>query len=165
MTLTTLPSSRTAAISRPDGARDFDFLLGQWKIHNRRLRKSGNGVAVWEEFETTQEVRPILNGFGNEDGTSFRLFNPKTNRWSIFWIDRWRGVLGPAVGRFTADAGLFEMSHAFDDERPGVRFTWLRASDAPRWEQAMSDDDGRTWETNWVMDFTRIRRVHIRVIA
>ena len=24
----------------------------------------------------------------------------------------------------------------------------------PRWEQAFSDDGGRTWETNWVMDFT-----------
>lgn len=37
-----------------------------------------------------------------------------------------------------------------------VRFEWTRPhSDAPRWEQAFSPDGGRTWETNWVMNFTR----------
>ena len=29
----------------------------------------------------------------------------------------------------------------------------------PRWEQAFSDDDGATWETNWVMEFTRALEV------
>ena len=37
-----------------------------------------------------------------------------------------------------------------------VRFIWSGVTTAtPRWEQAFSDDGGRTWETNWVMDFTR----------
>jgi hypothetical protein len=27
--------------------------------------------------------------------------------------------------------------------------------ESPRWEQAFSPDGGTTWETNWVMDFTR----------
>jgi hypothetical protein len=25
----------------------------------------------------------------------------------------------------------------------------------PRWEQAFSDDAGKSWETNWTMDFRR----------
>ena len=33
------------------------------------------------------------------------------------------------------------------------RFLWT--SDPPRWEQAFSDDGGKTWETNWIMEFTR----------
>jgi hypothetical protein len=36
-----------------------------------------------------------------------------------------------------------------------VRFIWTRGP-TPRWEQAFSEDGGRTWETNWVMDYTRI---------
>jgi hypothetical protein len=43
------------------------------------------------------------------------------------------------------------------DGRPiRVRFTWSETQgDAPVWEQAFSADAGRTWETNWVMHFTR----------
>jgi hypothetical protein len=37
-----------------------------------------------------------------------------------------------------------------------VQFVWSRVTTpTPRWEQAFSDDDGKTWETNWTMDFTR----------
>jgi hypothetical protein len=33
---------------------------------------------------------------------------------------------------------------------------WTSAGpDAARWEQAFSADGGKTWETNWIMDFTR----------
>ena len=35
-----------------------------------------------------------------------------------------------------------------------VRFTWSGVTTpTPRWEQAFSDDGGRGWETNWVMEF------------
>jgi hypothetical protein len=37
-----------------------------------------------------------------------------------------------------------------------VRYMWSNvATPTPRWEQAFSDDGGTTWETNWVVDFTR----------
>ena len=37
-----------------------------------------------------------------------------------------------------------------------MRFTWSGVEGpTPRWEQAFSTDGGSTWETNWVMDFTR----------
>jgi hypothetical protein len=146
-------------------AHDFDFLLGQWRIRHRRLRKRGNGSTAWDEFETTQIVRPILNGFGNEDGTSFRLFDPGRNQWSLFAIDGCRGVLGPATGTFVGDTGVFEGPDA-GRPRSRVRFVWSRRQPlVPRWERSFSQDGGRTWETNWVMDFTRIRPVNVRVIA
>jgi hypothetical protein len=45
---------------------------------------------------------------------------------------------------------VFEGRHIFN------RFIWTVTSrDAYRWEQAFSVDGGRTWETNWIMDFTR----------
>jgi hypothetical protein len=37
-----------------------------------------------------------------------------------------------------------------------VRPLHLDAWGQARWEQAFSEDGGRTWETNWIMDYTRI---------
>ena len=37
-----------------------------------------------------------------------------------------------------------------------VRFIWSPLSEtACRWEHAFSEDGGSTWETNWIMDFSR----------
>jgi hypothetical protein len=30
------------------------------------------------------------------------------------------------------------------------------SDESANWEQAFSTDDGKTWETNWTMDETRI---------
>ena len=38
-----------------------------------------------------------------------------------------------------------------------ARFIWSDiTATACRWEQALSADGGQTWETNWIMDFTRL---------
>ena len=47
--------------------RDFDFWMGSWTGHNRRLRERLAGSDEWEEFESTSNAWPILDGMGNED--------------------------------------------------------------------------------------------------
>jgi hypothetical protein len=38
-----------------------------------------------------------------------------------------------------------------------VRFLWTHQSEnVARWEQAFSDDGGKTWETNWIMEMERV---------
>jgi hypothetical protein len=151
-----------------DTARDFDFLMGRWQVHNRCLRGRLAGSEVWEEFEATHVARPLLDGMGNEDefrtdhdggmtGMSFRFFDPDTRLWSIYWADSRRcGVLDPPVfGSFAGGIGIFEGADTFDGRPILVRFTWSRVKTRrPRWEQAFSADGGETWETNWIMDFT-----------
>src|SRR5258705_13691453 len=91
-----------------DGARDFDFLTGRWKVHNRRLRERLKGSTQWDEFEASCVARPILGGAGNEDelrtsywkdfvGMSFRLYDAAARRWSIYWADNRRRVMDPPV--------------------------------------------------------------------
>ena len=67
------------------------------------------------------------------------------------------GVIDPPViGSFSGDVGVFEGRDVFDGRPIVVRYTWSRVTTpTPRWEQAFSDDEGETWETNWIMDFTR----------
>ncbi len=91
-------------------------------------------------------------------GTTLRLFDPKTGRWSIWWAGKSNPVLdSPVVGAFDGDRGIFEAEDVFEGRPILVRFIWSRVTTrAPRWEQAFSEDGGHTWETNWVMDYTRM---------
>ena len=150
-------------------ARDFDFLIGCWNVHNRWLRERLTDADEWEEFEACVVSRRILVGMGNQEvfrtdhdggfvGMSFRFFDPDTRLWSIYRADSRRpGLLDPPLlGEFDGDVGVFEGSDTFEERPIGLRFTWSGVTTpTPRWEQAFSDDAGRTWETNWIMDFTR----------
>ncbi len=154
-----------------DGSHDFDFYFGCWHVRNQRLRERLVGSDEWEEFEAAQECRPIIGGFGNIDnfvtdwsggfvGMTLRLFNRQTNQWSIYWSSSRTGVLEPPVaGVFRNGVGVFEG----DDKNHGrpvrARFTWSHITPTfARWEQALSADNGATWETNWRMQMTRINR-------
>ena len=150
-------------------ASDFDFWFGSWDVRNRWLRRRLAGSDDWEEFDATVVARPLLDGVGNEDefrtdhaggfiGMSFRFFDPERRRWSIYWADSRRpGELDPPVfGTFSGDVGVFDGEDVHRGRPILVRFTWSGiTTPTPRWEQAFSADGGRTWETNWVMDFTR----------
>jgi hypothetical protein len=156
------------ALLEARATRDFDFLMGSWKVHNRMLRKRLAGCGEWDEFEATSVARTMLDGLANEDefrtdfcggfiGMSFRFYDPKTDLWSIYWADSRRsGALDPPVyGSFAGDRGVFLGEDTFEGRPILVRFIWSEInSGTPRWEQAFSEDDGDTWETNWVMEFT-----------
>jgi hypothetical protein len=158
------------AVHAEPSARDFDFWIGRWNVHNRRLRTRLAASDRWDEFEATSVARLILDGLGNEDefrtdydggfvGMSFRFFDLEKKRWSIYWADSRRpGELDPPVfGAFSGDTGVFDGRDAFEGRPILVRFVWSGVTTpTPRWEQAFSDDDGLTWETNWIMDFTRM---------
>ena len=152
-----------------NGARDFDFWMGNWKVHNRYLRERLQGSSEWDEFEATSVARPLLDGLGNQDefrtdyqggfiGMSFRFFDPTEGTWAIYWADTRRsGLLDPpVVGSFSGDVGTFEGTDTLEGRPIRVRFVWSGVTTStPRWEQAFSDDGGETWEVNWVMEFTR----------
>jgi hypothetical protein len=160
------------SVNETTGLHDFDFFMGRWNVHGRRLRERLKGSHEWLEIEATTVARPLLSGFANEDefhtdfwpgfiGMSFRFFNPQTKKWSIYWADNRSGgvelVEGPpVVGSFSGDVGIFEGPDTFEGRPIVVRYTWSRVNTpSPRWEQAFSEDGGKTWETNWVNDFTR----------
>jgi len=152
--------------SSPD---DFDFLVGKWRIHNKKLNKRLAGCDEWTEFEASGECRKILNGFGNTDsfkteldGAAFeamtlRLFNPKTKLWSIYWADSKAVVLDVAqVGSFENGVGEFYARDIFEEKPVIVKFRWdATAGENPVWSQAFSADEGKTWEWNWFMTFYR----------
>jgi len=152
-----------------DGRHDFDFYFGRWRIDNQRLRQRLAGCHDWEPFEARQQCPPILGGLGTladfvtgwRDGfigMTLRLFCPQTRQWSIYWAGNHDGVLQPPVlGAFENGVGTF-VGHDHHEGTPVlVRFVWSEiTSSSARWEQAFSADQGRSWESNWVMRMTRI---------
>lgn len=154
----------------PPGARDFDFLIGRWTVHHRRLAERLVGSQTWVEFDGTCEARALLAGQANVDDNLLRLpggtyraatlraYDPATDTWSIWWLDgRTPGRLDPpVVGRFVDGVGRFETDDTLDGRPIRVRFEWRACTTAtPRWAQAFSTDGGATWEPNWEMTFHR----------
>jgi hypothetical protein len=149
---------------------DFDFFIGKWNIHNKKLKSRLNNCTEWMEFESTQEMHTILNGAGNIDnfktsfddkpfeGMSLRLFNPKTKLWSIYWADSNEVKLDPPVtGSFENNMGYFFTKDSFEGKPIIVVFRWdVRDKDNLIWSQAFSADNGTTWEWNWFMHFTKL---------
>ena len=153
------------APSETSSQNDFDFYVGKWQIHNRKLNTRLNGCTEWSEFEATGGMRKILHGIGNTDyfsaifdgkpfeGMSLRLFNPATRLWSIYWADSNLGVLDPpVVGSFEGNIGTFFTKDVFMGQPILVQFQWDKTDpDHPIWSQAFSPDGGSTWEWNWYM--------------
>jgi hypothetical protein len=170
-------AATSAASSAPGAARggpphDFDFFFGSWKVHHRQLKARLAGSTDWLEFTGTTIAQPMLGGQANVDdnildkpggpyrAVTIRAFDPKAQKWSIWWLDgRHPDKLGvPMVGSFDDGLGTFLADDTFEGRAIKVRFLWSRITpQSCRWEQAYSEDGGKTWETNWVMDFTRVQ--------
>ncbi|MFC7100448.1 hypothetical protein ACFQQB_08210 [Nonomuraea rubra] len=86
-----------------------------------------------------------------------RVYDPASRQWSIYWASSASGRLDtrPMVGSFDGERGVFYGEESHEGRPVRCRFVWTAGSETARWEQAFSDDDGQTWETNWTMDFTR----------
>ena len=155
---------------RRDGRADFDFFMGRWQVHHHRLRERLKGSTEWEEFEGTASAHKILGGIGNFDegvmgrasgqvgGVTLRLYDPVSCEWSLYWADSVSGILQvPMIGGFEDGRGEFFSQEVFEGRHIFSRFIWSSITvTSCRWEQAFSEDGGKTWETNWIMDFTRV---------
>lgn len=165
--MTQRPSLQAAEAA--DGQRDFDFIFGDWTVHNRRRINPLAGLDEWVEFEGTSTARPIWGGAANLeeyhavaptgpiDGLTLRVYNPSSRQWSLLWANRTRGAFDkPMVGEFRNGRGEFYDQEDFNGRAIFVRYVWSGISPAScRWEQAFSTDGGKTWEPNWVMQFAR----------
>ena len=148
-------------------AHDFDFLHGSWRISHRYLKDRLAGCHEWQEFSSEMRCWPILGGAGNMDegeissrgyhAMTIRLYDPDAKTWALYWLTSGSGTIEPPVtGRFSDGVGEF----LGPDTHAGItvicRYRWSDITpDSVRWEQALSADDGKTWETNWVMSMTR----------
>src|SRR4051812_14881608 len=137
-----------------DGSHDFDFEIGSWKTHLRRLQHPLTGSTTWVEYDGTSVVRKIWGGkanlielevdgpAGHIEGLGLRLYNPQSHQWSLNFASSASGAMSvPSVGEFRNGRGEF-----YDQEEVGGRMVLVRGvwsnitASSGRFEQAFSDD-------------------------
>ena len=157
---------------RRDGQRDFDFHIGNWKTHLRRLQKPLTGSTTWVEYEGTTVVRKVWGGAANLveldaqgpagriEGLNLRLYNPESRQWSLNFANRRGGTMvPPTIGEFQNGRGEFYAQEELDGRAIFVRFAITDITPSScRFEQAFSADGGKTWEVNWIATDTRVNQ-------
>jgi hypothetical protein len=154
-----------------DGQHDFDFEIGTWKIHLKRLEQRLAGSTTWIEFEGTSVTRKVWDGRaqleqfetdspggGHIEGLTLRLYNPQSHQWRLYWANSKIGILDPPqVGEFKNGRGEFYAQDTINGKTILIRFIWSNTdTNTPHFEQSFSEDGGKTWEVNWITDQTRV---------
>jgi hypothetical protein len=166
----TAPSSAPAVTER-DGQHGFDFEIGRWNIHLKRLKDRLVGSTTWVEFDGTSVTRKVWDGKadleefetdspagGHIEGLTLRLYNPQTRQWSLYWANSKIGTMDPPqIGQFKDGRGEFFAHDTWNGKPVLVRFVWTKTTtNSPHFEQSYSEDEGKTWEVNWITDQTRV---------
>jgi hypothetical protein len=127
------------AAERRDGQHDFDFDIGVWKTNLAEL-----------EIDAASGHLQVL---------SLRLYDPRARQWSLNTANANSGSLGvPTVGEFRNGRGEFFDQESINGRTVLVRNVWSDISaDSCRFEQAFSNDGGKTWEVNWIALDTRVK--------
>ena len=155
-----------------DGGHDFDFLIGDWKAHLKRLPDRLAGSTAWVEYDGISRTHKIMGSDANMEAfevddpadklhiraQTLRLYDPAAHQWSIYGLDVDNGQLGlPAtVGAFTDGRGELYDYEAWKGRYILVRYVWTHTGQThAHMEQSFSADGGKTWEVNWICDLTR----------
>jgi hypothetical protein len=165
-------SDNPANLPQRDGSHDFDFLIGDWKAHVRRLPDRLNNSNIWVEYDGISNHHKVLDSNANFEqfevtstdkklhikAQTLRLYNPTTRQWSIYLVDLDNGTLDtpPVVGAFSGKRGEFFHQEILKGRTILVRYVWLDLSpNSARMEQSYSPDGGKTWEVNWICELSR----------
>lgn len=158
----TLPALR-------DGQHDFDFNVGVWHTHIRRLAHPFTGSKDATEMNGTVTVRKVWGGRaqleeieadgpkGHWQGATLFLYNPQSRQWSQTFFDSSAPTLSSMVGGFDHGRGELYSQDTYGGRAMLVRGTWSDiAPNSHRYEEAYSQDGGRTWETIFSAQLERV---------
>ncbi len=161
-----------AARQQRDGSHDFDWEVGVWNTHLRVLRQNSDGTTAWVTYEGTSNVISIWNcradmvqleatgpGGRHIEAINLRMYDEETHQWNLNFANVEAAMFGvPTIGEFRDGIGTFYDEEPIGGREVLVRGMWSQiTATSAHFVQSISDDGGRTWQTNWVADDTRIK--------
>jgi hypothetical protein len=153
-----------------DGQHDFDFNIGTWKTHIKRILDPLSGASHFVELNGTVTVRKVWDGRaqleeieadgpnGHWQGMTLFLYNPEAHQWSQTFVNSGNGVLNPPlIGEFKEERGELFASDTYKDRTILVRGVWSNIQpNSHHFEESYSEDGGRTWAPAFVAELTRL---------
>lgn len=144
--------------------RQFDFWIGSWDVNLRTLQPDNS----WKDsVKARAEVIPILDGKAILElwdsptikGFSLRTYDEARKKWVLFlnWPGDNNSSIGAMTGGFRHGRGEFIARGRRPDGSVSVsRYTFCDITPTSlRWDDAFSQDGGKTWTNNWIMEFSR----------
>jgi hypothetical protein len=164
--------AQTGAALR-DGAHDFDFNIGVWHTHIRRVLDPLSGSDKSIVLDGTVTVRKVFDGRaqleeieadgpnGHWEGLTLFLYNPQAHQWSQSFINSKMAALSsPEIGAFHDGRGELFASDTFNGKAILVRAVWSNiAPDSHHFEDSYSNDGGKTWAPAFIAELTREKEV------
>lgn len=158
-----------------DGQHDFDFNIGVWHTHIRRVLDPWSGSANSVELNGTVTVRKVWDGRaqmeeieadgpnGHWEGLTVFLYNPQAHQWSQSFIDSKMAALeAPLIGAFKDGRGELFAQDTFHDKFILVRGVWSNiAPDSHHFEEDYSNDGGKTWVPAFIAELTREKQAAV----
>jgi hypothetical protein len=175
--LVAVAGAQTSAALR-DGAHDFDFNIGVWHTHIRRIPDPWSGSDKSVVLDGTVTVRKVFDGRaqleeieadgpnGHWEGMTLFLYNPQAHQWSQSFIESKMAALNsPEIGAFHDGRGELFSSDTFNGKAILVRAVWSNITpDSHRFEESYSNDGGKTWAPAFIAELTREKEVAARMV-
>jgi hypothetical protein len=175
--LTGLASSLSLGLPDPLSAqgvcqgesRNFDFWIGEWDILNRN--RGPEDPRWFDTGSATARIYPVVAGCGVVEhwrgnafgdftvGFSLRAFNPQQGGWDLvlLWPNDGDPRFGELNGGFRHNRGEFYSRNlTAEGDTTLTRFTFSDITpNTLRWQDGNSIDGGQTWNSSWIMEFSR----------
>ena len=157
------------AVATRDGQHDFDFNIGVWHTHIRRILDPLSGATHSMELNGTVTVRKVWDGRaqleeieadgpkGHWEGLTVFSYNPQAHQWNQAFIDSKAATLeAPLIGSFKDGRGELFSEDTVDGKTVLVRGVWSNiAADSHHFQEDFSNDGGKTWHPAFIAELTR----------
>ena len=152
-----------------DGQHDFDFNLGVWNTHIKRILDPFANAPQSYELSGTVTVSKIWDGKGqleeieadgpkgHWEGLTLFLYNPAAHQWSQIFTNSKLAMMGtPLIGEFKEGRGALYSTDTFNGRSVLIRGVWSDMTpNAHRFTESISADGGVTWFPTFIGELTR----------
>lgn len=150
-------------VTELDPEEYFDFWVGEWSLEwtdadgmkgkgTNVIHKVLDGVVIEENFNVTEGR---LAGY---KGKSVSVYNPQRKSWHQAWVDNQGGYID-LTGRIDGENRIFQTGEREGPNGAKVisRMVFYEIqSDSFIWDWESSTDDGKNWNLNWRIYYTRM---------
>jgi hypothetical protein len=154
-----------------DGQHDFDFNIGVWHTHIKRILDPFASSSESVELNGTVTVRKVWNGKaeleeieadgpkGHWEGLTLFLYNPSAHQWSQSFANSRVGILSSNVGEFKDGRVVLIGQDTVNDKTILVKAMWADIKpDSHQYEESYSNDGGATWVRSFIANLTRLKQ-------